>query len=351
MIALTILALASVARVALLSLPIVWSKADETVMARLALKAAAPGYSYRRACEEWIRDPANARWPGMVRFAAIFLVAALYRITRRNTYYVPAATQTAAGIASLWLAWFLACRMFPGSEIAAALVLAASPLQLHLGRRALQDMGVCALTLAALSALLAAPWFTVVPLALLPAYKETSLPVWLPVAAFAWWVGVPPLTILAILTVAGALYWGAWTALTRRPFFLLTFARFGAAARLDSYGREQEGAPHRLLVDLFLLGPVAFICAARSDWSPALGFVLAFVAIQSCIPILRCVRMVTAADAMMRVAVCAVAPWWLAALVLATDLIVFGRVFVRAGTYDPITKNLVAALGMSGPVS
>lgn len=323
-----------------------WSAADETVMCRLGIAAAAPRYSYRRACHEWLEHPEASKWPGVVRFGNIFLLGAAFRLARRNSYYVASAISTAASIATLWLSWLLV----PSGTVWAALAVSFSALQLHLGRRALQDQTICALTLAALLAGLSGhPILAAVLAAALVAAKETTALHTLALGA-AWIANGSGLAPVAV-TIAGswALYFAAFCAITREPLLLWKLARRLTEARHDSYGIEhQQGAFHRLPADLFLLAPVAFLLAFRSATvSPLVVFAIALVAIQSAVPILRSVRMVTAAAAAIHViAASAISPV-LACAVVAADLYVFWRVFQRAAVYDPITLNIVTALGFA----
>lgn len=324
-----------------------WSAADETVMARLGLAASQPHYSYRRACHQWLEEPRAANWPGIVRYANVLLLGLLYRLTRRNNYYIPSGVATAASIGTLWLSWLLVGSGSPW----AALVVALSPLQLHLGRRALQDQLVCCTTLAALYAGLHGHLaIAAVLVGAVIAVKETTAIHTLAIGA-AWLVaGVPLWHVVASLGAGCWLYFFGFVALTREPLLLWKLGKRLTNARLDSYGIDhQQGAFHRLPVDFFLLAPMAFVLAVRTGaLGPVAAFAVVMVAVQSVFPVLRSARMVTAADAAMHVlAATAVGP--VAALaVAATNTYIFWRVFQRGEqVYDPVNANLVVALGFA----
>lgn len=323
-----------------------WSAADETVMCRLGIAAAAPGYSYRRACHEWLEHPEASKWPGVVRFGNIFLLGAAFRISKRNSYYVASALSTAASIATLWLSWLLV----PDGTVWAALAISFSALQLHLGRRALQDQTICALTLGALLAGLSGQLLLAAVLAAaLIAFKETTALHTLALGA-AWVAnGSGPVAVVAAIAGSWALYFAAFCAITREPLLLWKLGRRLTEARHDSYGIEhQQGALHRLPVDLFLLAPAAVVLALRTtDLTPLVVFAVALLAVQSAVPILRSVRMVTAADAAVHVVAASFVSPVLACAVAAADLYIFWRVFQRRAVYDPITLNLVTALGFA----
>jgi hypothetical protein len=347
--ALLILGLASVLRIVLFFREgNRWSAADETVMARLGLAAAVPGYSYRDACYAWLEHENSAKWPGIVRYGNIFLLGALYRLTKSNTYYVPSAVSTAAGIGSLWVGWLIAQAVGIDPTVA-ALLLAASPLQLHLGRRALQDSLVCCLTLLALWMGLAG-WVPIAFLALaaLVAVKETAALHMLAVGS-AWVVaGVPWTHALACIAAGSLLYFWVFWAISGEALLLWKLAKRLTQARHDSYGKdEQQGHWHRLPIDLALLAPLPVALAIRSELSAVTAFLVALLVVQSLIPILRSVRMVTAADTAIRLLAATVAPLPLAALILILDLVLFVRVFQKGEVYDPVTSNLVSALGFA----
>lgn len=350
MAALGVLIAATLLRVWLWSRAARWSPSDETVMARLGLQAAAPGYSYRRACHDWLKREDAYHWPGMVRFGNVLLVGAAFRLFRANTYSVPAAVSTAAGIATLWLSWALALWAGCPPTATTALILAFSPLQLHLGRRALQDQLVCATTLAALySGLAGHPLIGLVFMAAMVAVKETTVP-HVACVAIAWaWAGMPWMYAAGCTVGAAALYIAAFTALTGEPLLLWKLGKQLWGATASTYGVEhQEGEWHRLLVDLLMVSPVAFLLAVHgwTSVSAVCAFFWFVLFFQNFFPVMRCVRMVLSAEAVLRV-IAATSPVGLvyAACVAVTDLTLFRQVFQRGEVYDPVHENLAVALG------
>lgn len=343
-----VLALLCIGRLLLLLLPVKWSQADETAQARLALATTEPGYRYSDACRAWLADPDNAKWPGMARFVNVLGVGALYRVLRLNTYQVPAAVSAAAGCVTVVAAWVLASALHLPRPLLAAALVATSPLGMHLGRRALQDSGVAALTLAA-AALLATghPVAAAVTLAVLVGYKETALLVFPAVGAFGLTVGLNPDMVAGVLAGAGALYWLAFAALTGDGLAPWRFFRFGLGATRDAYGDEQRGGPLRLVVDLVMLSPIVVAAKFAPPIRPAASFVSALLLVYGFTPIMQSVRMVLAADLMLRVAFVGCAPPVMALVCFGADALIFYDVFHKARVYDPITRNLVRALGMS----
>jgi hypothetical protein len=353
--ALLIFAAATIARLALNNVR-VFSRADETAMLCLASQTTAPEYSYGRACERWLETPTAWHFPGVIRYGNIYLVGSLCRLFRVVSYRIPAAVSTAAGIASVALTWAIARRLAPGSETIAVALTASSPLQLHLGRRALQDETVCSLTLAGiLAGITGHTVLAAFALAALLSVKETTLTAWPALLGCFWLAGLPLLPSAAVLCAAPVLFIAGFSAISRRPLLFPKFFRSVGAATADEYGRTQEGAPQRLPVDLLLLAPLVFMAAARSGLTPAVAFVALHLTAHSVVPIMRSVRMVTASEAMLRAVAAAVIAKWdpvtaacFVGLNLYCESMLFRRVFTGAsGIYDPVTKNLTRALGMS----
>lgn len=354
MTALLVFIAAVIARLALNTVE-VFSGADETVMMRMAAQTTASDYSYRLACNRWLESPALWKYPGIIRYGNILLVGGLMRLVGKVTFRVATSVSTAAGIASVALTWAIARQLAPGSETYAVMLAATSPLQLHLGRRALQDETVCALTLAGIAAGITGHLvLAALALTALLAVKETTLTAWPALLGCFWLARVPLLSAAAVLAAAPALFVAGFSLLSRRPLLFLKLFRSVRAAIGDDYGRQQEGAPNRLPVDLLLLAPLVFMAAARSGLTPAVAFVALHLAAHSIVPIMRSIRMVTASEAMLRVVAAAVIANWdplSGALFIAVnayaEYLLFRRVFVQAGVYDPVTANVTRALGMS----
>lgn len=332
-----------------------FSPSDEAAMLRMAAQTTDRAYSYRQACHRWLESPHLWKFPGIVRYGNVFLVGRLMRLFTNVTFRVQSSISTASGIASMALTWVIARRLAPGSETIALALASTSPLQLHLGRRALQDELVCALMLSGFAAgITGHPVLSALSLAALLSVKETTLTAFPAFLGAFWLAGVPLHSSLGPLVAAPALFVLGFCVISREPLLFPKFFRAVKAAKDDWYGRLQEGAPNRLPVDLMLVAPLVFVAACRSGMTPAVLFVLLHLGVHSIVPIMRSIRMVTASEAMLRVVAAGVIAKWdpfLAVMFLGVnayaEYLLFRRVFMHEAVYDPVTPNLVVALGMS----
>lgn len=329
-----------------------YSPADETSMLTLARLAASRGFRYRQHCESWLACPEQWTTPGPVRFGNVFLLAGLFRLTGRWTHRTMAWVSTVAGALQVLAVYGIATELGSGGLWAAALA-AVSPLGLAMGRRALQDAAVSATALGACWALLAGHHASAaLLLGFLLAQKETALLMFPAVAAVSWAAGRPAWWPL----LAGvAAYVAVFAALTGgRVLLLWRFARAVSSVGPHPYSvGHQSGPLHRLPLDLFALAPVTLLLATQGGarHPAAVGSYLLLLVL-GLVPATRNVRLALPADGLLRVvAATALASWSLpvalAALVavVASELWIFRRVFLREGVYDPVTANLVSALG------
>lgn len=330
-----------------------FSTADETMMRVRALRVALPGYSHEREVERWPNDAYELKFPGMTRFAALFLYGVIYRITGSCSARVITAVSTLAGIAIPVLCWAIAHRVAPGSELAAVVLTGLSPLVLHLGRRALLDAQTCALALAVIVAGLYGQMMTAaVLLALMVAVKETTVTHVPTIAVCLWMAGVPEVSIEPILFGGGCLYVTAFFAIGGGTKAIKAYRLAVRASKTDEYGRYQEGGIHRLLIDLALISPVALSAASRSTLWVVMIPALILLAVHAALPVAQAIRMTLTADVLMRLAAAQVIAHsahpivWLC-VAAAVDVALFRKVFPKVGgVYDPITANLTAALRM-----
>jgi len=234
--------------------------------------------------------------------------------------------------------WALAPRL---EFTPALLAIAGSPLLFLVGRRRFQDAPVAALTIAGLGfALRGDPiGLALVTFALL-GVKEAGL-LSLPAFALAWMLSGAPAAPLAVSLAAGV----TGAALAARALLGgMAWPIFRAASRGHGtpYTQEhQQGTAHRLVVDLVLISPLTTIAAL---FGPAwlIGLALALLIAHTAAPV-RNVRLVLAADLLLRASAVAAFGWWIAPA-LAVDLYISRR--LRA-VYDPVTAALTSQLGMS----
>jgi hypothetical protein len=319
----------------------------------------ASGVSFRAACEDFLNDWKQWTTPSPIRFGYLYPLALVFHFMGRWSFRVVTSVSTFAGVASVMLTGLIARELAgPTASLIAIVLSIASPLQLHLGRRALSDQVVCALSLGALLALLTGhPFIAIAALTANIMVKETA-PMVFPALALAkhyaiglvWMdalVFVAPLAIFALVFVVLArsvrALWSMFVAITD--------------TKDQPYGiNHQSGPPHRLAVDLFALSPLMCVAAVQSH-GPALVFAVAMILTNGFKAAAKNVRMIAAADAALRVS----AAIWLAtlpgmyaaiacALVVLDDLIIFHQVFVKAKVYDPVSENIFRALRMIATV-
>ena len=123
----------------------------------------------------------------------------------------------------------------------------------------------------------------------------------------------------------------------------LPVLKAGSKGHQTPYTKDyQQGAPHRLVVDLFLVSPVTVLAALASHQWWVLGLALTLVATHTLAPV-RNVRLVLAAELLLRAAVAATFGWY------ALPLIAIDLLLTRAmrRVYDPITAALTNSLGMT----
>lgn len=332
-----------------------YSRADETSMllhARAFLER--PG-DYRAQCERWLSDRGAWCTPSPVRFGNLLLLGAAFRITGRPTHRTMAWVSALAGVLGVAAAYGI------GSELAgqraglfAAVLTFCAPLGLAMSRRALQDSAVSATTLGAAWALLGGhPWAGATLLAFLLAEKETAALFFPALAGLCWAAGRP---VWWPFPLAGAVYAVAFAALAGgRVGLLWRFARAVSSVGPHPYAvAHQSGPLHRLPLDLFSLGPVAILLAVSGRAvAPALGAAALLLLVLGLVPATKNVRLALPADGLLRIsaagalATMGMLPAIAGVLaVTVSELWIFRRVFLQGDVYDPVTANVLAALGM-----
>jgi tetratricopeptide (TPR) repeat protein len=223
----------------------------------------------------------------------------------------------------------------------ALLAVAASPLLFLAGRRRLQDASVAALTLAALGfALRGNAAGAGIALFALLAVKEAAV-LTIPALGIAWVYGHGSWTHFGVATGAACAAWFV-SLLVLFGSMALPMLRAGAKGHETPYTKDhQQGPWHRLVVDLVLVSPVTTLAALFGPWKLLLvaGFILAAHAVAP----VRNVRLIIAADLLLRVCAVAAFGWWILPA-LAVDLYISRK--LRA-VYDPVTAALTSQLGMA----
>ena len=299
---------------------------------------------------------------------------------------------TIAGIVSLLLTYVLGRRLVGRSAAIVATALSiVSPLQLALGRRALQDEVYCA-------AFLTAFW-TFVRL-LDPDPHDSPRPSWRPWAGFVaastfafaikeafvfpyaavvlLYLFARPIRNLKLREAAfflapPLLFCAGFVLLGKNPSAVYEFARLHEASFASDYSiRYQSGPAHRPLFDLFLLGPIVCLLATaaiakmterlreggRERWLA--GFLILTLAAFMGLP--KNLRFVVILDPVLRLLAAWIVvnhPWFeratrggraaiIGTLVMINAIVefsLFDTVFRKRNVYDPTTYDILNALG------
>jgi 4-amino-4-deoxy-L-arabinose transferase-like glycosyltransferase len=340
--------------------------------------------SYPGLVQKYVADRDAWLYPHPMRWGYFALSTLACSVATNCDARALAGLSTAAGIVSILLV-FLIGRELLGAEVAliAAALTATSPLQLAMGRRALQDEVFCASILLTLwlaclvikaghgvgprrLGLLAA---AVASMTLTLAIKESFLPLYPAVLLFLVvlappprlrsWRGIAPLVILppalyALVTIA--LCGGV-----KRYFDLLHIVMTTASSINSPFARELSSGPfHRPLFDLVILSPIVMVLgiagAARSGEDRALRALTAFATAALVILgllSLKNVRYAIPVDPVARLLAASLIaslprrPWLavcVAGLIAATELRLFHEIFLVADVYDPLTDEMLRAL-------
>lgn len=163
--------------------------------------------------------------------------------------------------------------------------------------------------------------------------------------------GEPPLHLALGLMLVGVFYVAGFYAVGGRQ--LVKLFRVARKSHGHSYTRAfQSGPPHRVLVDLALVSPLALIVGAFFAHESLLLAASAFTMLLThAFAPLKNVRVLVTVDLLLRVLIAlglSRLPWWIAAmsgaaLIVFDDLLVFRT--LRA-IYDPVTAELVSGFKM-----
>ena len=365
-----------------------FSPDDEAVYVRTTAFLHQHGWShYPALVRDYLTHPEEWLYPHPMRWGHFALTTLACAFTTKCEARTLAGLSTAAGILSILLT-FLLGRLLLGDDVAliAAALTVTSPLQLAMGRRALQDEVFCAsvlltLWLAAIvvrttdatrrrrllltaasiaattltlgvkeSSVLLFPGFVLFLFALAPAPRIRSL------ARIGVLLMVPPLLHAAVtLTLCGG-----WKTYVELLHVVMTTASSASTPFAQQYS---TGPFHRPLFDLVILSPLvmvlAIVAAARNRGERGIDALTLFGAatlIVFGLLTLKNVRYVIPVDPVARLLAASLLaslprrPWLLLGaigVIAATELRVFYDLFELADIYDPVTDSLLRALGAS----
>lgn len=339
---------------------------------------------YPALVDKYVHAPKEWLYPHPMRWGHYAITTLASRLTGRVDFWILADVSTAAGILSLLLL-FLLGRELLGDERAliATLLSITSPLQLAMGRRALQDEVFCASVLLTLwlLALVVRPGersrrsgtlvciATIGAATLMLAIKESSALLWPALVAFALLLGDAPVKqllkrIAAPIVIPPVLYGVITIILSGGIRRYLTFARIVATAGSSSatpFAQQLSTGPwHRPVFDLLILSPLVMVFAAagaaRSRGERPLQAIASFCVLLLAVfgmLAVKNVRYVIPVDPMARLlAASAIVSifgrrwpaYVLIAAILITELQLFHQVFILSDVYDPVTQNLLQAL-------
>jgi 4-amino-4-deoxy-L-arabinose transferase-like glycosyltransferase len=390
-IALGCLVLAGLVVRVLLHHGVTYSPADEQTYATYSCEIAQDGPGVIAGqVSTYLGDPQARLFPPPTRWGLLLPDAAAAAVAGCGPASV-AWVSTLAGIALLVLVAVFTWRRFsPAVALVATAFVASSPLQLHLGRRALGDELVALIAMAAFWAILAYSerrtrlrWLLAVALLLAGfATKEVFVMLYpalvLPLAV-SWWrqrrsglTRRSRLADLGLLILPAVLNAVVVAALARDVDAFWQVTRAVQASADSTYAAQYlSGAPHRLVIDLLLMSPVVVLLALVSfglllDRGTRASRMVAGAVVLSLVPFafvgVQLVRLVAVSDVLIAI----LAAWGLvtvahawnrgprigAAAVAVTTAGAVGvniAIFValtRADLYDPVTDALLRALGM-----
>ncbi len=338
----------------------------------------------------WTDDEVLRMGPLPFRIAFIGAGAAVCRFLGEYTPFALALVSLAGGVLLVVAGMLLARRwvVLPGGVVIAGILLATSPLATGLSRRGLQDSCFAALVVFALWVLdrflesrkAREAWGLGAVLLLGFLTKETMAFIYpMLLALFIVRQGHKQSKGLAHLAGALVAAPGVATAIFAVVAgsvgaLLSTYSSYSAMQRTIPYALAFQGGPwFRYVVDFVLVSPLVVLLAVGGlalgrkavDRStlPAAAVILVGLATFTFLP-LKNLRIVLFLDVPLRilaagaiVSLCdllgdrprlhRVGLAAITAGVVLVDLLLFARIFVAAGVYDPITANLVKALGFA----
>ena len=294
-------------------------------------------------------------YPSPLRWAYFGATTLLCKLSGACTYRTLATLSTIAGIAAVALTYAIGLRLFERTTaLAATALMATSPLQLALGRRALADELFCAIVLGVVllesggsdGARRNIAWIVLATLAF--GAKEQFLLIY-PLLLLFWWLRER--TIRWIWLAPPALYFAVFCLLARDVTSFFRVARITTSTVGAPWAAQyQSGPPQRLLIDFMAVAPIvtiAFLIAAYVQRREPLVILAAGILVVHSLISSKNLRYVVTADPLMRLLVASVFPRkaFLAVNAVA-ELVLFYIIFIANNVYDPVTDELFHALKM-----
>lgn len=334
-------------------------------------------------------NPVNWLFPSPLRWGYLAMTSAACKLTGTCDQRTLAGLSTLAGIASLALTCLVGLELLGRAEALVATALCAtSPLQLALGRRALQDEVYCAIVLAAIWLLARAYrqrpgarptlWYAAAILAMTWAWsvKESFVLLYPALAGLLLArAGRRPLRISdgVLFCLPPILNYACFSLLSGNLTEYFEIGRLTVSTVGASYAVQyQSGPPHRLLLDMMAISPIVLLLAVAATSEVARRWrdvvpgarqlvvgLAALLVVYSLFPS-KNLRYIVVADPLVRLLAgwllvrCAAA-WrgraWavVTAVVLlngAAELAIFHTVFIAHQVYDPVTDSVLRALRM-----
>lgn len=370
-----VLAIASALRLYINNIVQFMTQADEGTYFDYAQRLFNGGMGqYADLVHTYIGDRDMWLFPSPLRWSWIGASAIASGMAGECSYHVLATLSMLAGIASVALTWSIARELFDEHiALVAAALAATSPLQLALGRRALADEFFCALVLGSIAAILGytrtkrTAWLIafVVFATLTFAAKEQFLLVY-PLLLGFWWLRTRTIDARTLIAWAlpGLLYFAVFCALAHDVTSFFTIARLTTSTIHAEYPEQyQNGAFHRVLIDLIALAPLVMLLAiatigrlrnATSNERHLLALLGAILFVHGMLSS-KNVRYIIEADSLARIAAAVFlvseirSRRWttlLIAINAVIELAIFRAIFLIGGVYDPVTDELLRTLKM-----
>lgn len=343
--------------------------------------------SYPAVVDGFLDDPVRWVYPNPLRWGYLGAAALFCGVTHDVSFRALATLSTMSGILSVLLTYLIGAELLQRpAAIAGAALMATSPLQLALGRRALADELFCLAFLVAILTLLRylraenegtrTRWLVgwIIATTFTIAVKEQFLMVY-PIVLLFWWLRggrrfTPRLLMMWVLPPL--LYFSTFCLLSASLTKFFRVAWIITSAMGAPYASQyQSGPPHRILIDFLAIAPIvtviAMVAAAflvlqlahREEGEWQLMILLAgIVAVHALLPS-KNLRYLVEADPLFRLLAASFVwrqiqarglgwPTTIAALVLngAAELMLFITIFIRHGVYDPVTDTVLRALEM-----
>lgn len=363
-----------------------YSPADETVYADTTRQLLHDGFfhGYPSVVASFLSDPGMAVYPSPLRYGYFALSTLTAGIAGHASPDVLAGLSTLCGILMVPLVFFLSLRLFgKRAAMVAAAFTAFSCIELALGRRALQDEVVCFVVFLALTLLLltleddsrgsasrlALLVGAIAAMTLAFAVKESFL-LLVPALLAVLLVYRRPrqlrLRHAMLFLLPPLFYYLGFCALAHDFTSFFGLGRMVTSAMTAPYVVQyQGGPPHRLLFDYFITAPFVSLLATAAVAIVAMGtssgrrerslalFLVISLAVFGVLPS-KNLRFTVMVDPVVRM----LAAWFVAtrgfrvrtmvaaaAANAAVELELFYRIFAQGGVYDPVTQELLKAVG------